>query len=83
MVGEFNVRNAAMAVAAARFYRVSDAKIDNALKNFKGIARRQEMRGEARGVKVIDDFGGGRFSNRAQTQPGARYFRKVCRKRCR
>ena len=25
--------------------------------SFKGIARRQEVRGEARGVKVIDDFG--------------------------
>ncbi len=57
MVGEFNVRNAAMAATAARFYRVSDAKIDNALKSFQGIARRQELRGEARGVKVIDDFG--------------------------
>jgi UDP-N-acetylmuramate: L-alanyl-gamma-D-glutamyl-meso-diaminopimelate ligase len=57
LVGEFNVRNAAMAVTAARFYDVPKAKIDNALKSFKGIARRQEERGEARGVKVIDDFG--------------------------
>src|SRR5256884_1230566 len=57
LVGEFNVRNAAMAAAAARFYDVPKAKIDNALKTFKGIARRQELRGEARGVKVIDDFG--------------------------
>jgi len=57
MVGEFNVRNAAMAAAAARFYNVPKAKIDNALKSFQGIARRQEVRGEAGGVKVIDDFG--------------------------
>ena len=57
LVGEFNVRNAAMAAAAARFYDVPKAKIDNALKSFAGIARRQEVRGEARGVKVIDDFG--------------------------
>ena len=55
--GEFNVRNAAMAASAARFYRVPDAKIRAALKSFSGIARRQELRGEARGVKVIDDFG--------------------------
>jgi UDP-N-acetylmuramate: L-alanyl-gamma-D-glutamyl-meso-diaminopimelate ligase len=55
--GEFNVRNAAMAATAARFYDVPKAKIDNALKSFQGIARRQEVRGEARGVKVIDDFG--------------------------
>ena len=57
LVGEFNVRNAAMAATAARFYDVPKAKIDSALKTFKGIARRQELRGEARGVKVIDDFG--------------------------
>jgi UDP-N-acetylmuramate: L-alanyl-gamma-D-glutamyl-meso-diaminopimelate ligase len=57
LTGEFNVRNAAMAVSAARLYDVEKAKIDSALKTFKGIARRQELRGEARGVKVIDDFG--------------------------
>src|SRR6266576_149494 len=55
--GEFNVRNAAMAASAARFYRVPDAKIRAALKSFSGIARRQEVRGEARGVTIIDDFG--------------------------
>ena len=57
LVGEFNVRNAAMAISAARFYGVPLDKIRKALKSFKGIARRQEVRGEARGVKVIDDFG--------------------------
>src|ERR1700736_5136317 len=57
LIGEFNVRNAAMAATAARFYDVPKAKIDNALKSFAGIARRQEVRGEERGVKVIDDFG--------------------------
>src|SRR5437764_9907284 len=55
LIGEFNVRNAAMAATAARFYDVPKAKIDNALKSFQGVARRQEIRGEARGVKVIDD----------------------------
>jgi UDP-N-acetylmuramate: L-alanyl-gamma-D-glutamyl-meso-diaminopimelate ligase len=57
LVGEFNVHNAAMAAMAARFYDVPKAKIDSAFKSFAGIARRQEVRGEARGVKVIDDFG--------------------------
>src|SRR6184192_1991235 len=57
LIGEFNVRNAAMAASAARFYDVPKAKIDHALKSFSGIARRQEVRGEARVVKVIDDFG--------------------------
>src|SRR5213082_1117258 len=57
LIGEFNVRNAAMAATAARFYDVPKTKIDNAFKSFTGIARRLEVRGEARGVKVIDDFG--------------------------
>ena len=56
LIGEFNVRNAAMAVTAAGFYHVSNSEIRDALKDFAGIARRQEVRGEARGVKVIDDF---------------------------
>jgi UDP-N-acetylmuramate: L-alanyl-gamma-D-glutamyl-meso-diaminopimelate ligase len=57
LVGEFNVHNAAMAATAARFYDVPTKKIASAFNNFSGIARRQELRGEARGVKVIDDFG--------------------------
>jgi UDP-N-acetylmuramate: L-alanyl-gamma-D-glutamyl-meso-diaminopimelate ligase len=57
LIGEFNVRNAAMAISAARFYGVSLDKIREALARFQGIARRQEVRGEAGGIKVIDDFG--------------------------
>jgi UDP-N-acetylmuramate: L-alanyl-gamma-D-glutamyl-meso-diaminopimelate ligase len=57
LVGEFNVRNAAMAISASRFYGISLENIRQALARFEGIARRQEVRGEARGVKVIDDFG--------------------------
>lgn len=57
LVGEFNVHNAAMAATAARFYDVPTATIAEAFKTFLGIARRQELRGEAGGVKVIDDFG--------------------------
>src|SRR3989442_5173945 len=57
LIGEFNVRNASMAATAARVYDVPKTKIDSAFKSFAGIARRLELRGEARGVKVIDDFG--------------------------
>jgi UDP-N-acetylmuramate: L-alanyl-gamma-D-glutamyl-meso-diaminopimelate ligase len=57
LVGEFNVRNAAMAISAARFYGVGLEKIRQGLASFQGIARRQEVRGEERGIKVIDDFG--------------------------
>jgi len=57
LIGEFNVRNAAMAISAARFYGASVEKIREALASFEGIARRQEVRGEVGGVVVIDDFG--------------------------
>ena len=57
LVGGFNVHNAAMAATAARFYNVPTEKIADAFNTFSGIARRQELRGEAGGVKVIDDFG--------------------------
>jgi UDP-N-acetylmuramate: L-alanyl-gamma-D-glutamyl-meso-diaminopimelate ligase len=57
LLGEFNVRNAAMAVTAARFYDIPKDKVNDALSSFTGISRRQELRGEERGVKVIDDFG--------------------------
>ncbi len=57
MGGEFNVRNAAMAISAAHFYGVPLAKIQEAVATFEGVARRQEVRGEVRGITVIDDFG--------------------------
>lgn len=56
MVGEFNVRNAAMAVAGGIFAGLKADEIRRAFSSFQGIARRQELRGEVRGVKVIDDF---------------------------
>ncbi len=55
--GEFNVRNAAMAIAAAQFYGVPMAEIQKAVASFEGVRRRQEVRGTVRGITVIDDFG--------------------------
>ena len=57
MVGEFNVRNAAMAVCAARHAGLSDVQIRAALLEFKGVLRRQTERGAVNGVHIIDDFG--------------------------
>ncbi|MEO8352960.1 MAG: UDP-N-acetylmuramate:L-alanyl-gamma-D-glutamyl-meso-diaminopimelate ligase [Chthoniobacteraceae bacterium] len=57
LLGEFNVRNAAMAVSAAHFYGVSLETISTALASFEGIKRRQELRGTVRGIPIIDDFG--------------------------
>lgn len=56
--GEFNVRNGAMAITAARFGGVEPAAIREALLAFSGIKRRQEVRGVTeRNITVIDDFG--------------------------
>lgn len=57
MVGEFNIRNAAMAASAAHFYGISTDVIRGALANFGGVRRRQEVRGVVRDITVIDDFG--------------------------
>ncbi len=56
MVGEFNVRNAAMAVCSAIFAGLTPDEIRKGLLSFEGIARRQQERGEVNGVTVIDDF---------------------------
>ena len=56
MTGEFNVRNAAMAVCVARKAGLSDEEVRQGLASFAGIKRRQEVRGVERGVTVIDDF---------------------------
>lgn len=56
MIGEFNVRNAAMAACAARVAGLTPDQIREALKAFEGVARRQEVRGTVNGVTVVDDF---------------------------
>ena len=57
MAGEFNVRNAAMAISAAHFYQVPLPVIQKAVATFEGVKRRQEIRGTVRGITIIDDFG--------------------------
>ena len=56
MVGEFNVRNAAMAVCAGLFAGLTAAQARAGLLSFEGVARRQELKGEVNGIKVVDDF---------------------------
>ena len=56
MVGEFNVRNAAMAANAALEAGLTPEQIRASLKKFEGVARRQEVRGTVNDVTVVDDF---------------------------
>jgi len=57
MIGDFNIRNAAMAISAARFYGIEFDVIARAIRSFEGVRRRQETRGEAGGITIMDDFG--------------------------
>jgi UDP-N-acetylmuramate: L-alanyl-gamma-D-glutamyl-meso-diaminopimelate ligase len=56
MIGAHNVENALAAIAAAHHAGVPVPQAIEALGAFKGIARRMELRGEAGGVRVYDDF---------------------------
>jgi UDP-N-acetylmuramate: L-alanyl-gamma-D-glutamyl-meso-diaminopimelate ligase len=57
MTGEYNVRNAAMAISCAHFYQVPLPVIREAVAKFQGIKRRQEIRAEINGITIVDDFG--------------------------
>ena len=54
--GLHNVNNALAVIAAAHAVGVKVADACNALSAFPGVKRRMELRGEAAGVKVYDDF---------------------------
>jgi UDP-N-acetylmuramate: L-alanyl-gamma-D-glutamyl-meso-diaminopimelate ligase len=56
MFGRFNVENALAALATVEALGVPLAEAVEALAAFRGVKRRQEIRGEARGVVVVDDF---------------------------
>ena len=57
MPGEHNVLNALAAIAVARELGVGDKAIVEGLDQFGGVRRRFTTVGEARGVRVIDDYG--------------------------
>ena len=56
MAGEFNVRNCLATIAAAVAAGAQPAGILEGLRTFKSVRRRMEVRGEVKGVTVIDDF---------------------------
>ncbi len=56
MMGNHNVDNAIASIAAARHAGVAESTAIEALKHFKGVRRRMEVRGTVKGVTVYDDF---------------------------
>jgi UDP-N-acetylmuramate--alanine ligase len=57
MVGRHNAQNALAAIAVADEMQVPLAVARQALSSFGGIQRRFTVRGEARGITVVDDYG--------------------------
>jgi UDP-N-acetylmuramate: L-alanyl-gamma-D-glutamyl-meso-diaminopimelate ligase len=56
LAGAYNVRNALAAIAAAHAVGARPAQVQEALRTFRSVRRRMELRGVVRGVTVIDDF---------------------------
>jgi UDP-N-acetylmuramate--alanine ligase len=55
--GRHNVLDATAAVAIAHQLGVDSEKIAEGLNHFRGVDRRFQLRGKARGVTVVDDYG--------------------------
>ena len=55
--GRHNALNATAAVAIAHQLEVPSAKIAAGISSFRGVDRRFQIRGEARGITVVDDYG--------------------------
>ncbi len=56
LAGEYNVWNATAAAALASFCGVSKESIAEALRTFKSVKRRLEVKAEVNGITIIDDF---------------------------
>jgi UDP-N-acetylmuramate--alanine ligase len=57
VAGDHNRRNAAAALAALEVAGIERAEAERVLPEFSGAGRRFELRGEAVGVRVYDDYG--------------------------
>jgi UDP-N-acetylmuramate: L-alanyl-gamma-D-glutamyl-meso-diaminopimelate ligase len=56
LIGDFNLLNCLAVIIAADAWGIDREVIAGALRSFKNVRRRAEIRGEERGVIVIDDF---------------------------
>ena len=56
LIGDFNLLNCLAVIIAADAWGINRDVTANALRTFKNVRRRAEVRGEERGVTIIDDF---------------------------
>lgn len=57
LVGKFNKENASFVYQISKYLQLDEIKSLDALKNFKGIKRRLEVRHKTENLVIIDDFG--------------------------
>ena len=55
--GRHNVLNATAAVAIAHQLEIDPARIAEGISHFRGVDRRFQLKGQARGITVVDDYG--------------------------
>ncbi len=78
--GGHNLRNALGAIALTRGLGLSVEEIATALPRFEGVRRRLEVKGEVRGILVVDDFAhhptaaGGTLAAARKRWPGRRLW---------
>jgi UDP-N-acetylmuramate: L-alanyl-gamma-D-glutamyl-meso-diaminopimelate ligase len=56
LYGRHNISNLLSVVALAHFLGIEPKAVSDAVLDFRGVKRRQEILGEAQGILVIDDF---------------------------
>jgi UDP-N-acetylmuramate: L-alanyl-gamma-D-glutamyl-meso-diaminopimelate ligase len=56
LIGRHNVSNALAVYAMARELGIAPETIRDSMATFAGVKRRQELKGEAAGITVLDDF---------------------------
>jgi UDP-N-acetylmuramate: L-alanyl-gamma-D-glutamyl-meso-diaminopimelate ligase len=80
LAGEYNVWNATAAAAMAAACGISREEIAAALKTFKSVKRRLEVRAKVNGITIIDDFAhhptaiAGTLTALRSSYPGARLW---------
>jgi UDP-N-acetylmuramate: L-alanyl-gamma-D-glutamyl-meso-diaminopimelate ligase len=80
VAGEYNVWNATAAAAMAANCGIAREEISAALKTFKSVKRRLEVRAKVNGITIIDDFAhhptaiAGTLTALRSTYPGARLW---------
>lgn len=56
LYGGYNISNLLSTIVVADFLGIASSILSDALKDFRGVKRRQELIGDKRGILVLDDF---------------------------